>query len=153
MPALGLTDDGDPRRPVAFVGGLRRVGQGLDEGPLELGDAASVERAHRKDFLDAEAIELERVGVGARRVGLVRRVEHGLAALAQETDGGAIGLRRAGRRVGDEDDRVGLGDRRAHVVGDAGLHRVGVLGVEAAGVDESCSACRSRSYRRSAGRA
>ena len=81
-------------------------------------------------------MELERLGVAARVVELVGDQDHRLARAAQEVGELLVAGSDAGARVDHEQHEIGLGDRRARLVGDLALHRARVARIDAAGVED-----------------
>ena len=136
LPAFGLPAIVIPRHALGVFFFLRFRREGIDDRRLEIAHPAAMERAHGIHLPDADAIELERIRVDLRRVGLVRRVDHGLVRLAEQLHREAIGARERHGRVADEHDDVRFLDRRFDVARDARLHRIFVVGVVATRVDQ-----------------
>ena len=98
---VGLCRDRDARKAVRVLDLFLRRRERVDDGGLEVTDAATVERAYRDDLLDAGAADLERVGVELGKSALLARVDHRLVRLAEELHRQAVGAQRDGR-VADE---------------------------------------------------
>ena len=142
LAGVGPTDDRDAHQRVVMVGTIEgHLGrQRREDRRLELAEAAPVKRRDAVQLVDAEPVEIGRFGLGRRRVGLVGDEEHRLLAATQQLDRALVGRGEPRHRVEHADDDVGLGDRQLDLAGDALLHRIVALGVEAAGVDQRVTA-------------
>ncbi len=90
----------------------RDLGQHLQDGVEQVGDAAAVQRRDGVRLAEAEGPERGGARLLARVVDLVGDEEHRLAALAQHLHDVLVGRGRADDRVDDEQHGVGEVDRR-----------------------------------------
>ena len=121
-----------------LLSGLRRAAarQPRDDRVQEVAGAVAVDRGDRDRVAEPEAVELERLRLGAGLIDLVRDQEDRLARAAQDRGQLLVAGRDARPRVDDEEDEVGLGDRAARLLGDLLRQRRRVGHVHAAGVHE-----------------
>ena len=94
------------------------------------------ERGDRVRLLPAERVELGALELALLVVGLVDDDDHRRRGAAQDPRRLEVRRGRAGRRVDDEQDDVGLGDGEPGLLLDARLDRVVGVELEAAGVDD-----------------
>ena len=116
---------------------LRRLGRQRPHDRVEqVAGPAAVRGRDRVRLLPAERVELHALELALLVVGLVDGDEDRRGGAAQQLGRLGVGRRQARDRVDHEDDDVGLGDREAGLLLDAGLDRVVRVDLEAAGVDE-----------------
>ena len=113
-------EDRDADRLVADRRLSLAPGQPRDDLVEQVAGAVAVERRERHRVAEAEPVELDRIEVAARVVDLVREHDHRLARGAQDRRELLVARRDARPRVDDEEDEVGLVDRRARLRGDRG---------------------------------
>ena len=94
-----------------------------DDRVEQVARAVAVQRRERDRVAEAEPVELERARVLPRVVDLVREQEHRLAGAAQDLGQLLVARRDPRARVDDEQDEVGLGDRRPRLLDDRARDR------------------------------
>ena len=112
-------------------------GSRRDDLVEQVAGAVAVQRRERDRIAEPEPVELERLGVAARVVELVRDDEHGAPRRAQDLGELLVARRDSRLRVDDEEHEIGLLDRLPRLLGDLRPERPRVLAVDAA-------RCRSR---------
>ena len=128
-------EDRDADRLVAD---LRRAlaGEQVDDAVEQVAGAVAVQGGERERVAEAELVELDRLEVLARVVDLVREHDHRLLRGPQGDRQLLVARRDPVPGVDDEEDEVGLLDRRARLLRDLGAERVGGQVVDAARVDQ-----------------
>ena len=111
-------------------------GQSRDDRVQQVARAVAVDRRDRDRVAEPEPVELERLGLAARFVDLVRDQEDRLAGVAEDRCKLLVAGGDPGPRVDDEEDEVGLGDRPTGLLDDLLRERRGIRDVDAARVDE-----------------
>ena len=113
---LDLPTFGRPRiaTRIASSPGLGRSapGQARDDRVEQVARAVAVDGRDRDRVAEAEPVELERLRLAPRLVDLVRDQEDRLARVAEDRRQLLVAGRDPGPGVDDEEDEVGLGDRR-----------------------------------------
>ena len=128
-------EDRDADRLVAD---LRRAlaGEQVDDAVEQVAGAVPVQGGERERVAESELVELDRLEVLARVVDLVREHDHRLLRGPQGDRELLVARRDPVPGVDDEEDEVGLRDRRARLLRDLGAERVGREVVDAARVDQ-----------------
>src|SRR5208283_36048 len=119
--------------------GQRRSGggEGGEDGVEEIADAGAVLGGDGEDVAESEATEVFSGGSEGDGVDLVDGEEDGLAAAEEEAGEGDVGRGELGAAVDDHDDDGGFGERGAGLEEDFGGDERGVVGDDAAGVDQA----------------
>ncbi len=112
-------------------------GKPPDDVVEKVSRAVAVQRRERDRVAEPEAVELERLGVAARVVELVRDHEHVATGGAQDLGELLVPGRDSRLRVDDEEHEIGLLDRLPRLLGDLRPERPRVLAVDAPGVDQA----------------
>ena len=138
LPTFGrpriATPISSPRRSTRSAPSMPRSVSTIEVEQVAGADA--VQRRQRQGLAEAELVELERLGIAAWIVELVRDQDHRLARAAQQVGELLVPGSDAGARVDHEQHEIGLGDRGASLVGDLALHRARVAGIDATGVED-----------------
>jgi len=137
---------GDPGRRDGWGTRFRgRGGEGGEDGGWkcrkdrieEVADAGAVLGGDGEDVAEAEAAEVFGSGGEGGGVDLVDGEEDGLAAAQKEAGEGDVGRGELGAAVDDHDDDGGFGEGGAGLEKDFGGEQRGVVGDDAAGVDQA----------------
>ena len=112
------------------------AGEQVDDAVEQVAGAVAVQGGERERVAEAELVELDRLEVLARVVDLVREHDHRLLRGPQGDRQLLVARRDPVPGVDDEEDEVGLRDRRARLLRDLGAERVGGEVVDAARVDQ-----------------
>ena len=128
-------EDRDADR-VLFHRARRFSRQEVEDLVEQVAGVRAVQRGDRERLAEAQAVELERQALLRRVVDLVREDEHVLLRLAQDLGQLLVAGGDADARVDDEEDEVGLLDRRARLQRDLLGDRARIRDVDAAGVDQ-----------------
>ena len=126
--------DGAPGIAVSDVWGS---GEGGEDFVEEVADAGAVFGGDGEDVAEAEAAEVFGGGSEGDGVDLVDGEEDGLAAAQKETGEGDVGRGELGAAVDDHNDDGGFGEGGAGLEEDFGGDEFGVVGDDAAGVDQA----------------
>ncbi len=124
-----------------------------DDVVEQVAGAVAVQRRERDRVAEPEPVELERLGVAARVVQLVRDHEHVATGGAQDLGELLVPRRDSRLRVDHEEHEIGLLDRLSRLVGHLRPERARVLAVDAPGVDHAERRRRSTRSRAPSGRA
>ena len=111
--------------------------EGGEDGVEEVADAGAVFGGDGEDVAEAEAAEVFGGGSEGDGVDLVDGEEDGLAAAQKESGEGDVGRGELGAAVDDHDDDGGFGEGGAGLEEDFGGDEFGVVGDDAAGVDQA----------------
>jgi len=114
-----------------------RGGEGGEDGVEEVADAGAVFGGDGEDVAEAEAAEVFGGGSEGGGVDLVDGEEDGLATAQEEAGEGDVGRGELGAAVDDHDDDGGFGEGGAGLEKDFGGEQRGVVGDDAAGVDQA----------------
>ena len=116
---------------------LRGLGEGGEDGVEEVADADVVLGGDGEDVGEAEAAEVFGGGGEGGGVDFVDGEEDGLAGAEEETGEGEVGGGEFGAAVDDHDDGGGFGEGGLGLAEDFGGDEGGVVGDDAAGVDDA----------------
>ena len=128
-------DHGEADDALVLVG-LVALGEQLDHAVEQVAGPEALGGRDRHRLAEAEAVEVVDEREVARRVDLVRHQHDRQAALAQHVGDLGVAGAVAGAGVDHQHRDVGVGERLAHLVADRDRQRIGVLEVDAAGVDQ-----------------
>ena len=98
--------------------------------------AAAVQRRHGYRVTETEGVQLERRLLVSLIVDLVRHHDNRPAGPAKDLGDFLVSCGEAGSRIDDQEHQIGFLHGMPGLLGDLGLQRRGVAGVDAAGVDQ-----------------
>jgi len=116
---------------------VRWRGEGGEDRVEEVADAGAVLGGDGEDVAESEAAEVFGGGGEGGGVDLVDGEEDGLAAAQEEAGEGDVGRGELGAAVDDHNDDGGFGEGGAGLKEDFGGDEFGVVGDDAAGVDQA----------------
>ncbi len=121
--------------------------QRLGDLAHQVGDALVVFGGDGERVAQAQAVGFQRVGQAEAALGLVGHQQHAAVLAAQPVGEMLVGRGDADARVDDEDDQVGLANRRLAAGAHAAVDRLGVALLQPGGIDQADVAAAQHGFR------